>query len=79
MGHVPLIVCGFFCIAWLIESNIIILAETQSMELPASMMEPVEKALDDRAKELRDLGNKYSTKDSIEDALKESILIRRKE
>ena len=54
--------------------HIIILAETQSMEIPATMMEPVTKALATRANELRDMGNKYSGKDSIEVALKENIL-----
>ena len=49
------------------------------MELPASMMEPVTKALETRAKELRDMGNKYSAKVSIGAALEESLFIRRKE
>ena len=43
------------------------------------MMEPVERALKVRAKELRDMGNKYSAKNSIKAALQESIFIRRKE
>ena len=48
------------------------------MELPATMMEPATKALETRANELRDMGNKYSAKGSIDAALKENIFRRRK-
>ena len=58
--------------------HIIILAAAKTMDIPASLMEPVEKAFKVRAKEVRDMGNRYSAKDSIRDALKESIFIRRK-